>query len=92
MLVMVDLLVAGTRKEGSMKQITYQEFINNILETRGRFGIPEQEYKERHHIIPRCMNGRDEEANLIDLYAREHFIAHKLLAIENSDNYQLIYA
>ena len=70
---------------------TYDEFINNILETRGRFGCGD-EYHERHHIVPRCMDGTNEEENLIDLFAREHFIAHKLLAIENPDNDRLIYA
>lgn len=71
--------------------ITYNEFINNILDTRGRFNCGE-EYCERHHIRPRCLDGSDEEDNLIDLYAREHFIAHKLLAQENPTNDELIYA
>lgn len=37
-------------------------------------------YKERHHIIPRCMGGTDNDENLIELTAREHFIIHLLLA------------
>lgn len=72
--------------------MTYNEFIQNILDTRGRFGIPDGEYKERHHIIPRCVGGTDEEENLIDLYAKEHFEAHKMLALENSTNSKLTYA
>ena len=71
--------------------MTYQEFINDILQTRGRF-INGDEYHERHHIIPRCKNGSNNEDNLIDLFAREHFIAHKLLAEENMDDDQLVYA
>lgn len=70
---------------------TYDEFINNILETRGRFNC-EKEYHETHHIIPRCLGGTDDENNLIDLFAREHFEAHRLLALENPDNDKLIYA
>lgn len=70
---------------------TYREFINNILDTRGRFNCGD-EYCERHHIKPRCLGGDNEEGNLIDLYAREHFIAHKLLAQENPENEELIYA
>lgn len=69
----------------------YQEFIQNILDTRGRFACGE-EYHERHHITPKCMNGGNEDENLIDLFAREHFIAHKLLAEENPENYKLVYA
>ena len=74
-----------------MEDLTYDEFINNILETRGRFACGD-EYHERHHIVPRCMGGLDNKDNLIDLYAKEHFIAHKLLAKENPDNDKLIYA
>lgn len=74
-----------------MEKFTYQEFINNILETRGRFACGD-EYHERHHIVPKCIGGGNEELNLIDLYAREHFIAHKLLAQENPDNSGLVYA
>jgi hypothetical protein len=71
--------------------MTYQEFINNILQTRGRF-MDGNEYHERHHIIPRCKNGSNDESNLIDLFAKEHFIAHKLLAEENMDDDQLVHA
>lgn len=38
------------------------------------------------------MNGTDDEDNLIDLYAREHFVAHQLLSQENPDNHSLLYA
>lgn len=71
--------------------MNYEEFINNILETRGRFNCGD-EYHERHHIVARCMGGTDEEENLIDLYAKEHFEAHRLLALENPENDGLIYA
>lgn len=70
---------------------TYEEFINGILESRGRF-ICSDEYCERHHILPKCCNGTDDEDNLIDLFAREHFEAHRLLALENPDNEKLMYA
>lgn len=70
---------------------TYDKFINNILSTRGRFACS-NEYHERHHIKPKCLGGNDEEENLIDLFAREHFIAHKLLAKENPNNNSLVYA
>lgn len=72
-------------------KLTYDEFINSILKTRGRFACGE-EYHERHHIKPKCIGGLDEEDNLIDLFAREHFEAHRLLALENPDNTKLVYA
>lgn len=37
-------------------------------------------YLENHHIIPRSINGNDDSTNLVLLTAREHFIAHLLLA------------
>ena len=71
--------------------MTYREFISNILQTRGRFNCGD-EYHERHHITPRCIDGTNDENNLIDLFAREHFEAHRLLALENPDNDKLTYA
>lgn len=71
--------------------MTYKEFIDNVLSIRGRFGCGD-EYCERHHIIPKCLGGDNNEDNLIDLYAREHFIAHKLLAEENPDNTKIVWA
>lgn len=80
-----------TREEMCNGGIAYKEFIHNILDTRGRF-VCGNEYHERHHIVPRCLGGNDDEENLIDLYAREHFIAHMMLAKENPDNRQLTLA
>ena len=71
--------------------MSYKELINNILQTRGRF-MHDDEYHERHHIVPKCKNGSDDEENLIDLFAREHFIAHKLLAEENPEDDKLAHA
>ena len=71
--------------------MTYDEFIDNILKTRGRFACVDK-YYERHHIVPKCCGGNNCEGNLIDLFAEEHYIAHKLLALENPDNDKLQYA
>ena len=72
--------------------MTYAEFIKGIIDERGRFGVPEGEYKERHHILPKCIGGTNDKENLIDLYAREHYIAHKLLVKDNPDCIKLWYA
>lgn len=81
--------------------VTYKGFIDNIIKSRGQWNIPEGEYFEVHHIIPKCLGGEgdirkgrklQQHPNLIYLYPREHFIAHKLLALENSDNPKLVYA
>ena len=36
-------------------------------------------YFERHHIVPKCLNGSNDKTNLVLLTAREHYVAHKLL-------------
>ena len=82
--------VLSNKLDESYENVTYAEFINRILNIRGRFNC--EGYCERHHIVPRCMGGGDEEDNLIDLYAREHFEAHRILALENPHNKSLTYA
>ena len=37
-------------------------------------------YKERHHILPKALGGSNSKENLVELTAREHFIAHMLLS------------
>ena len=33
----------------------------------------ELDYKEMHHIVPKCVGGTDDSGNIVDLTAREHF-------------------
>jgi len=41
---------------------------------------PVDGYSESHHILPRALGGDNSQTNLVKLSAREHFIAHLLLA------------
>lgn len=87
-----------------MEKITYAQFISNIISQRGQFGIPDHEFFEQHHILPKCLGGLGDykngnfkhnisrHPNCIRLYPREHFIAHKLLAKENPQNSKLVWA
>ena len=50
------------------------------------------EYTETHHIVPKCMNGRDERSNLVALTPEEHYVAHQLLIKIYPTNHKLIYA
>jgi hypothetical protein len=36
-------------------------------------------YVEKHHIIPRCLGGTNDAANIAVLTPEEHFLAHQLL-------------
>jgi hypothetical protein len=51
----------------------------------------ENEYFEKHHIIPRCMGGDDTPENVVKLTPEEHYVAH-LLLVKIYDNYSLVYA
>lgn len=55
----------------------YQKIYDQLMQKRK--SSPPTGYTENHHIIPRCMGGDDRESNLVELTAREHYIAHKLL-------------
>ena len=49
-------------------------------------------YYENHHIIPRCMNGSDNEDNLVKLTPEEHYLAHQLLVKMYPENRKLVRA
>lgn len=60
--------------------------IYNKLISRGQKLINDREnsrihgeYFERHHIIPKCMGGSDNDINLVMLTPEEHFLVHLLL-------------
>jgi len=44
-----------------------------------------QEYFEKHHIIPRSIGGSDDDANLVNLTFRQHYVAHELLVKINPE-------
>tara|TARA_R110000822_G_scaffold309985_1_gene440848 strand:+ start:630 stop:1286 length:657 start_codon:yes stop_codon:yes gene_type:complete len=62
------------------------KLIYEQLVTRGQERPELAGYKERHHIIPKCMGGGDDEENLVDLTPEEHFLAHLLLVKMHPDN------
>jgi len=55
----------------------YQKIYNQIIERAKNRML--EDYKEKHHIIPKCLGGNDDKNNLVELTAREHFICHMLL-------------
>lgn len=57
----------------------YTRIYFSIIENARSRVLPNTEYKETHHIIPRSMGGDNFSGNLVELTAREHLICHKLL-------------
>jgi len=49
-------------------------------------------YFENHHVIPKCLGGIDDGANLVKLTAEEHYTAHLLLAKIHNKDAKLIFA
>ena len=58
--------------------MNYQHHYNLLIERQKNRLL--EGYKERHHIVPKCLGGKDVPENLVDLTAREHFVQHQLLA------------
>ena len=57
----------------------YLKHYNNLI-TKAKTRVLERGvYREKHHIVPRSEGGLDLEDNIVELTAREHFLAHWLL-------------
>lgn len=65
----------------------YSRWYNQIIE-RAKCRLLTGEYKEIHHIMPKCLGGNNDSSNLVELTAREHFIAHWLLTKMVTDTKQ----
>jgi hypothetical protein len=70
--------------------MNYLKIYERII-LRGKQRIIEG-YKERHHIIPKCMGGSNNSDNLVNLTPEEHYVCHQLLVKIYPKNHKLIYA
>ena len=68
----------------------YRRIYDQIID-RGKERVLEG-YREKHHIIPKCLGGTNEKQNLVELTAREHFICHWLLTRMFPSNAKISYA
>ena len=50
------------------------------LVNKARMRSKPEGYAERHHVVPHSLGGSNKPDNLVWLTAREHFVAHVLLA------------
>lgn len=58
----------------------YKRTYQLLIDKRRNNPLPDGENGEVHHIVPRSEGGSDEPDNLVKLTAREHYVAHLLLA------------
>jgi hypothetical protein len=70
--------------------MNYQRIHDAIIDRASNRTL--QGYREKHHVIPRCMGGVDTADNLVELTAREHFIIHKLLVEIYPDDNKIFFA
>jgi hypothetical protein len=59
--------------------MNYQNVYNSLIKKAQVRKKPDC-YTERHHILPKSLGGSNAIENLVDLTAREHCLAHLLLA------------
>jgi hypothetical protein len=70
--------------------MNYEKIYNQIIEHAQNRKL--EGYKEKHHIVPKCLGGSNEKENLVELTAKEHFLCHKLLCEIYPSNPKLMWA
>lgn len=71
--------------------MNYIRIYNEII-VNAKFRITPKCYCEKHHIIPKCLNGNNYNDNLVVLTAKEHYIVHHLLIKIFPTNQKLFFA
>lgn len=62
--------------------MNYQRIYDAIIENAKPRGLDKRKlegYFEKHHVIPKCLGGLNEDSNYVLLTAREHYLCHWLL-------------
>lgn len=75
--------------------MNYKKIYDQLVEkcrVRGLDKSALKGYYEKHHIIPKCMGGGEENENFVLFTGREHFIAHMLLWKTHPENVSLMRA
>jgi len=58
----------------------YHSWYYNLIEKARNRSKIDGVYYEAHHIIPKCLGGKDVKTNMANLTLREHYVAHLLLS------------
>lgn len=75
--------------KGRKQQVNYISMYKGVIyRARSRFAeshskrrSPKGEKLERHHVLPKCMGGKNEESNYAYLTREEHVLAHTYLTL-----------
>lgn len=60
-------------------QNKYTKIYNSIIDRAKSRTLPQDNYVEEHHVVPKSIGGNDSKDNLVKLTAREHRLCHLLL-------------
>lgn len=71
--------------------MNYKKIYDELIDKARKRNL-EEKYIEHHHIIPISCGGKNNSENIVSLYPREHYIAHKLLHYIYPKNNSLKYA
>lgn len=58
--------------------MNYKKIYENLIK-KAKTRKKENNIYERHHIIPKCLGGKNNKENLVYLTPKEHYLAHLLL-------------
>lgn len=62
----------------------YKKIYDNLINTRLSRGLDKSKltgYYEKHHIVPKCLGGKNNKENYVLFTYKEHILAHRLLAL-----------
>ena len=59
--------------------MNYSTIYDSLIQ-RARTRKPPIGYNEMHHVVPRSLGGSNDASNLVLLTAKEHYLAHRILA------------
>jgi hypothetical protein len=70
--------------------LNYQKIYDLLIERARDRIIPDK--TEKHHVLPKCLGGTNENYNIVKLTAKEHYVAHHLLYRIHPTNRKLMFA
>lgn len=70
----------------------YKKIYDSLILRARQREKKENEYYEKHHVVPKCIGGSNDENNIVELTLREHFFAHRLLTYIYPNEKNIIFA
>jgi hypothetical protein len=72
--------------------VDYKKIYDQLIKKCRERNLDSDIYYEKHHIIPKCLGGNNDDDNLVKLTPREHYMAHYILTKIHSKEHKIFYA